>query len=78
MNPLPCKDCITLPICRSIFQDNSLVFDWGEGRKALRRRCSIIDRYIDPPFSKSSIISLRIDSLNAFMEYGKIINEKYI
>lgn len=78
MNPLPCKDCITLPICRSIFKDNSLVFDWGEGRKALIRKCSIIDRYLDPPFSKKSIVSLRIDALNAFMEYGKIPNEKYL
>lgn len=78
MNKLPCIDCITLPICRSIFEDNQLVFDNGIARKALIERCSIIGPYINPPYSKLSIVNLRKHALNIFMQYGDIKYEKYL
>ena len=79
MNPLPCKDCITLPICRSIFDDNALVFDYGVARLALVNRCSILMGYlIPPPYSKKSIIRLRQYAFETFMAEGKIIHEEYL
>ena len=78
MNKLPCIDCITLSICRGIFEDNQLVYDNGLARNALMERCSIINSYLNPPFSKISIINLRKHALNVFMLYGEIEYDKYL
>lgn len=78
MGKLPCIDCITLPVCRNVFKDNELVFDNKTAREALQKRCSIIDLYVDPPFSKRVVADLRCYALNAFMLYGEIKYEKYI
>lgn len=39
---LPCKDCITLPICKNVFRKHKSLKD-------LCIKCSIIDKYTDNP-----------------------------
>jgi len=78
MNKLPCIDCITLSVCKGIFEDNSLVFDNGVAREALQKKCSIIKEYIDPPYSKILIMNLRKHALDVFMLHGEIQYEKYL
>lgn len=44
---LPCRECITLSICKGIFADNVLVYDYYIARRTLQERCSLLNEYMD-------------------------------
>jgi hypothetical protein len=46
--PLPCIDCITLPICLSIFRDKYKLENRHFLLLTLIERCSLIEKYICP------------------------------
>lgn len=61
-----------MAICRDIFQDNALVFDYGVARDALEKRCQLIKSYLHPTplYSKLTIINTRVDALHNYMNEG--------